>query len=189
MNVFYLDGDPKISAQMHADKHVVKMLVEYGQMMSTAHRVQDGKAYLDKTRLGHKIRRWRLDDEREHILYKATHVNHPSNIWLRQSKENYMWLFVLWGYLHVEYEQRYGKQHKGLELYPYVKNPPQFILLEGWSEPPLAMPDIYKIEGKTVESYRNFYNKSKSRFATWKNEQPEWFRPLLSESNVMEANT
>ena len=45
MNVFYLHEDPQICAQMHADRHVVKMIVEYGQMMSTAHRVQDGKSY------------------------------------------------------------------------------------------------------------------------------------------------
>ena len=50
MNVFYLHEDPQICAQMHADRHVVKMIVEYGQMMSTAHRVQDGKSHYDKTR-------------------------------------------------------------------------------------------------------------------------------------------
>ena len=49
MNVFYLHEDPKICATMHADKHVVKMIVEYGQMMSTAHRVLDGTEWYDRT--------------------------------------------------------------------------------------------------------------------------------------------
>jgi hypothetical protein len=42
MNIFYLDEDPKICAQYHCDKHVVKMIIEYAQLLSTAHRVLDG---------------------------------------------------------------------------------------------------------------------------------------------------
>jgi hypothetical protein len=37
MNIFYLDKDPKIAAQFHCDKHVVKMIIETAQMLSTAH--------------------------------------------------------------------------------------------------------------------------------------------------------
>ena len=124
MNVFYLHEDPQICAQMHADKHVVKMIVEYGQMMSTAHRVLDGTEWYDRTINNRRIKRWRLDDDRENILYKASHINHPSNIWLRESTDHYKWLFLLWGFLINEYEQRYGKDHKSIELHPYVKNPP-----------------------------------------------------------------
>ena len=29
MNIFYLHNDPKICAELHVDKHVVKMIVEY----------------------------------------------------------------------------------------------------------------------------------------------------------------
>ena len=42
MNIFYLHKDPEISAKMHCDKHVVKMIIEYAQLMSTAHRILDG---------------------------------------------------------------------------------------------------------------------------------------------------
>ena len=38
MNIFFLDEDPKMCAQAHCDKHVVKMILEYEQMKSTAHR-------------------------------------------------------------------------------------------------------------------------------------------------------
>jgi len=48
MNIFYLDRDPRICAEMHLDKHVVKMIIEYAQLMSTAHRVLDGDEYFDK---------------------------------------------------------------------------------------------------------------------------------------------
>ena len=43
MNIFCLDQDPHLAARMHCDKHVVKMILEYGQMLSTAHRMRDGR--------------------------------------------------------------------------------------------------------------------------------------------------
>ena len=42
MNIFYLDKNPKVAAEMHCDKHVIKMVLEYAQILSTAHRVIDG---------------------------------------------------------------------------------------------------------------------------------------------------
>ena len=42
MNIFVVDKNPKVAATMLCDKHVVKMMVEYAQLMSTAHRVTDG---------------------------------------------------------------------------------------------------------------------------------------------------
>ena len=39
MNIFILDHNPKIVAQSQCDKHVVKMIVESAQMLSTAHRM------------------------------------------------------------------------------------------------------------------------------------------------------
>ena len=42
MNIFVLDMNPKTAAQLQCDKHVVKMIVESAQMLSTAHRMLDG---------------------------------------------------------------------------------------------------------------------------------------------------
>ena len=52
MNIFYLDPNPRICAEMHLDKHVVKMIIEYAQLMSTAHRFCDGTEYYDLTANG-----------------------------------------------------------------------------------------------------------------------------------------
>lgn len=41
MNIFYLERDPKIAAEFHCDKHVVKMIVESAQMLSSAHWMTD----------------------------------------------------------------------------------------------------------------------------------------------------
>ena len=43
MNIFHLDRDPVQSAQWMIDKHVVKMIVESAQLLSTAHRALDGE--------------------------------------------------------------------------------------------------------------------------------------------------
>ena len=36
MNLFYVHEDPTTCAELHCDKHVVKMIIEYGQLLSTA---------------------------------------------------------------------------------------------------------------------------------------------------------
>jgi hypothetical protein len=36
MNIFYLHNDPETCAIEHVDKHVVKMILEYAQLLSTA---------------------------------------------------------------------------------------------------------------------------------------------------------
>ena len=157
MNIFYVDKDPKVCAEMHCDKHVVKMIVEYAQLLSTAHRVLDG-------------------DDANPNLYKIAHKNHPSTIWTRSSKQHYKWLFRLFRKLNIEYGIRYGKVHKSWEkLNGILKFPPKSIKDNGWVDPPQCMPDYCK-KSDTVEAYRNYYILEKKRFATWKNNQePEWF--------------
>ena len=116
MNIFYLNRDTKICAREHCDKHVVKMIVEYAQLLSTAHRILDGNQYFDKSKTGRKIHRWKLDQYREDKLYHAVSWNHPSAIWARESFDHYQWLWNLASELCQEYRHRYGgaddKQHK-----------------------------------------------------------------------------
>ena len=42
MNIFILDKNPHVAAQMLCDKHVPKMIIESAQMLSTVHRMLDG---------------------------------------------------------------------------------------------------------------------------------------------------
>ena len=96
MNIFYLSAYPDQCAEMHCDKHVCKMIIEYAQIMSTAHRVLDGEEYYGRTKNGRRIKRWKMNSNLEDILYKASHVNHPSNQWVRASISNYTWLYEMW---------------------------------------------------------------------------------------------
>ena len=43
MNIFVLDENPQIAAQMHNDKHVVKMILETAQLLCGVHWVTDSQ--------------------------------------------------------------------------------------------------------------------------------------------------
>ena len=177
MNIFYLHREPEACAQAHLDKHVVKMIIEYAQLMSTAHRVLDGLEYLDKTVNNRNIKRWRLDDaNRETRLMKASHMNHPSGIWVRANQKNYMWLFEMWSYLLEEYTFRYGKQHACSRLLDVLESPPNNIKDGDFYPPTPAMPDECKIANDSLASYHKYYVLKKNHFAKWtKREAPLWY--------------
>ena len=54
MNIFALHTDPQTCAEMHCDKHVVKMILEHAQLMCTAHRVLDGTFYYGEPQMVEK---------------------------------------------------------------------------------------------------------------------------------------
>jgi hypothetical protein len=190
VNIFYLDPDPKICAEMHVSKHVVKMIIEYAQLMSTAHRVLDGTQYTDMTTNGRRIQRWRMSDPVvESTLYKASHINHPSAIWCRENKENYVWLYRMWFYLLQEYTYRYGRQHECAKLRDALYLTPENIPDGKFFAPTPAMPPELKVLAEnpvpgrkydSLKSYHNYYNVSKRGFATWQGKinsrpTPSWY--------------
>ena len=56
MNIFVVDDCPEKSARSLCDKHVVKMILESAQMMSTTHRVLDGEEYYDLSKNNRRIK-------------------------------------------------------------------------------------------------------------------------------------
>ena len=158
MNIFYLDRNPIIAAQMMCDKHVVKMILESAQMLSTAHRVLDGDEHADNVG-----------------MYKMTHKNHPSTIWVRANSENYDWLQEHMEALITEYTHRYGKRHATERLIHSLWEHPKNITHDDFTDPPQCMPDYCKGDD-AVSAYLNYYIMEKSDFATWKRrDKPEWF--------------
>ena len=184
MNIFYLSTNTDECARYHCDKHVVKMILETAQMLSTAHRVLDGDE---------------LADEKK--LYKKVHANHPSTKWVRESYANYLWAYDLLYSLCKEYTFRYNKYHKvqrsglltmlmiapnafGIDHY----NSPVF--LDSHTAPPMCMPDQYKpskelldrkaseyvAKHSTVQAYKRYYLGEKLSFAKWtRREAPYWY--------------
>lgn len=160
MNIFYVDKDPVVAAQMMCDKHVVKMILESAQMLSTAHRQLDGDDYADT-----------------HKLYKNAMVNHPSTIWVRSSHMHYRYLYDLFVALCDEYTYRYGKQHASdRQLRVPLAKAPDNIPQVTWNPPPQCMPEEYKMTS-SILAYRKYYINDKGSFSTWKNRPtPYWFR-------------
>jgi hypothetical protein len=180
MNIFYLHNDAYKCAEMHNDKHVVKMILEYAQLLSTAHRYLDGFPTIDRGgRAGRQRTSYILSDSRDSLLYRATHINHPSAIWVRKSKENYIWLSNMLIALCEEYTYRYEKTHKVQRdelCFVLLGNIPKNIGNEGWSEPTPAMPDTFKVSANSVRSYINYYVGAKQHLASWKKRtKPEWY--------------
>jgi predicted DNA-binding protein len=153
------------------------MPIEYAQLMSTAHRLLDGEMYLGKTTIGRNIKRWKLHDERENILYKASHINHPSAIWVRESIENYFQMYKLYMAVLAEFTNRYGKVHGSSKPSIALIRPPSNIPMVKGTQLPQCMPEMCKVKDNPILAYRNYYIVEKNSFASWKNREiPEWFQ-------------
>ena len=176
MNIFYVSHNPVEAAQWLVDKHVVKMILESAQLLSTAHRFLDGIEIEGKSKTGRKARRWVLPDARETVMYAATHINHPSAVWCRQSIQNYDWLVDHMFALMCEYTHRYGKMHKCYgELSYQLQSPPKNLKDWDWTEMPSCMAEEYIISKDPLTNYRNYYKIGKLNLHKWTNRQPpEW---------------
>jgi hypothetical protein len=179
LNIFYIDEDPVKAAQMMVDKHVVKMILESAQLLSTAHRVVDGlplEVTLAKDGKTRKKKVWVLDDERNDIFYSATHINHPSAIWARQSVENYTWLVDHLFALSNEYTYRYGKKHLTMTKMAFeIQSPPFGVKAWDMTPMPSCMPKELIISNNPVDNYRNYYKYGKANLHKWtKRDAPAW---------------
>lgn len=179
MNIFVLSEDPVEAAQLLCDKHAAgKMVVESAQMLSTAHRMLDGVIEQRPSKSGkRRVKYWRMLDEREDVLYKAVHMNHPCTVWTRETEDNYLWHYRHFVALCDEYTYRYDKAHKTDTLLRKIlfrapANIPHKSLTP-WAR---AMPEEYK-DGSTTESYQNYYQSKQDRFKmVWsRRETPSWF--------------
>ena len=184
MNIFALSPVPEIAAKWHCDKHISKMVVESGQMLSTAHRILDGKMDRRPSKSGKTMAKyWELRDNREDVLYKAVHVGHPCTVWTMESHSNYKWHYQLFKSLCKEYTYRYNKIHLTEQvLLNILKSPPQNIKKSFMTPFALAMgaePDCID-HNDCIGSYQKFYQTEQKLFAMkWtKRETPHWFKTL-----------
>lgn len=152
MNIFVLDTDIKKCVEYYNNKHVVKMILESAQILSSVNR-QCG-----------------LDEG-----YKATHTKHPCTLWAMTSKQNWLWLRDLLFALHDEWKYRYDRDvdHKSAVVAMSLSIPPLPDI--GLTSFALAMPEQYKTKDP-VESYRKYYMGDKRSMAEWKKrDTPYWW--------------
>jgi hypothetical protein len=161
MNIFILSLIHAEIVKFMIDKHVHKILLECTQVLCTALRVLNPDKVFDP------------------CLYKISHKNHPVSIWCRTSLANFMWTIELIDSLHEEWRFRHSheKIHKSYTVSLYIReNIPTNFPETGLTPFALCMPEIYKVPGDPVESYRNYYRGDKRAMASWKKrERPDWF--------------
>ena len=155
MNIFVLDNDPVIAAQMACQKHITKLSLESAQLLCSVFEPKHG------------------------VPYKRTHYNHPCSIWARTSKQNYEWLITHAYALTTEYTKSYDKRHKCVNVINWCKENYHLLNLPDTNLTPfaLAMPEQYKVPGDAVASYRAYYKGDKAGFSKWTHgrQQPYWW--------------
>ena len=164
MNIFYTNSDPLKCAQEHCLVHQNKMIVEYAQLLSTAHHVLDGKKALEG-------------------IYTKTHENHPSAVWVRASSRHYMWLHDVAMSLCQLYIDRTRKVHKSMSTLVMLSSLPKYIPDHGFTDPPIAAPVEFQIND-VCEGYQLYLN---FKFREWLSrdkpiqvqfwkQQPDWLQ-------------
>lgn len=106
MNIFQTDLDPYQAADWLCVEHLAKMPLESAQLISTVIHHMSG---LDTTlieRMG---------------FYKPTHVKHPSTLWLKHSRANFVWLIDHMSGMEKRYNQSY-RTHSSFHIGHLARN-------------------------------------------------------------------
>lgn len=180
MNIFFIEPTVQEIAKSLVDKHVVKMPTETIQMLAW---VKD-KVFPD---LPYEIKK-------NNDTFKAskTHINHPSTVWISQSKANYAWAILLTKYMYLEHNFRYNTipyhQYNTVPylidaIEKYTNSTIENLALKADPSNTIARaikkelyPDLLTDNFTNLEAYREFYRRDKQEFAIWtKRNKPNWF--------------
>lgn len=167
MNIFYLDHDVSRVAYDLCDKHIVKMIVESAQMLSSVKRMYDG----DKNfQLG-------ADDAHLYQMLGKAHIKHPSTQWTMLNTSTYQWHVSLFAAMLTEYERRYARQHSAHTMLDLFEEVPKRLATGQFVDPyPAMKPEYLKLSLSVADRYRTFYCGEKWFFSKWKhNEIPDWY--------------
>lgn len=161
MNIFFLHENPVGAAQAYANVHVVKIITELNQMMVNGYSKQ--------------------------TPYKKVYTNHPMTKWITECSGNWEWAFAHLEALLCEYAYRYGKTHKGVELYAFFKdNAPDLVPHGVITDPPRCFGDYASRVGKTsdvVHDYQQYYIVAKRHLWKYKvREKPEFIKQYESKA-------
>jgi|TARA_R110000824_G_scaffold78516_9_gene198152 hypothetical protein len=191
MNIFYLDVDPKTSAEYHCDAHVRKMIVEYAQLLCNQHWMSDDEVDMQRA-ISNKF-------------FRPTHTTHKCTRWVGSNAFSYAYVFIMWEELQHLYLMRYAKEHGTLRLRePLLSLPSRLyetmskdIDDEGsfpapeLSPPPMCFGKVYEYmkvgvdiadHYEVVSAYRNYYRAAKNKFASWGGDRklPSWWLKTVS---------
>lgn len=164
MNIFFLDHATEPCAQAHANVHLASQIKEAAQMLSTA---------LHEHGLGD------CDDR----LMKPTHVHHPMNVWVRETRQNFLHTTGLMVDLIREADYRFGalkrdrtvKHDRARHIAQVCVDMCNYLPATGMTPPPQCMPPDFQ-GPDTIEAYRTYYRVAKRGIATWtRRPPPDWW--------------
>jgi hypothetical protein len=176
MNIFVLSYDPVEAAEMHCDKHCVKMVVElYQQLGSALRRHGATDRQMPLTQSGKPLR--------------GGYHHHPCTKWCGDSRSNFEWAAEHAIALTEEYTKRYGKNHAcstGIRKMAAMSD----MIPEGGMTPfAQAMPDEYH-NASAVVAYRDyyFYDKRENIQCEWNKSRqpPDWWNRMLALDELTE---
>ena len=152
MNVFASNRSPDLSARYLADRHVVKMVVESAQILSTAMTIT-GRAIPG--------------------IYRVTHIHHPC-VQAAKDPEYFLWVVQHGLALSDEYTVRFHKTHASAEVLLRIA---ETVEIDRCANPqywPLAMPD----EFKCADPHQSYIEYLRNKYKTWKDlgAAPKWKR-------------
>lgn len=154
--IYFLDNDPKLSATYLSDKHISPLLCNTCTVLCTVLH-NNGITIPQKT------------------------FNHHTLVdWASVSKSNFEWLRDYAIGLSEAFELRYGRKHQtsiDLNNIPVPEELPKV----GLTEFPQMIPDRFKLEGNSVEAYRNYYVHEKAKVCNYRKEPPAWFIDKLND--------
>lgn len=154
-------------AEMHLDKHVVKMPIELCQMLITA-RVMKGD----------------LPEDTKYYTYRMR--NHPCSVWVRNDLYGFQYTEELLHALCDEYWHRFGRhkehRHASGTFYsslPDANTTSMFPHRRKRKPVPRAVGDYLKFLCP-VETYQHYYIHGKKHIAKWTDRPvPDWYKEAV----------
>lgn len=169
MNIFVLDEEPRAAARYHCDRHVVKMITESGQLLSTAlhsHAKRRGRVLTSET------------------LYRSTHRYHLCAVWTTECRANFQWVQELMIGLIEEYDHRWpGNVNKFIRARAMQEE----LMEWAWLLPLGPRTPFVKCVAKdlrnldAVSAYRQCYRRDKAHLMQFTGrERPPWLDALAT---------
>lgn len=161
MNIFYVNEDPLKAARDLCDTHVLSQVKESTQMLASVY-------HLSVADINPPLKN-------DGTPYKRGYWNHPCQVWVRESRNHWLWLIRHAMGLGDEYFDRYGKRHACCGPLSYMQSRiPHWLPDVPFVAPPQCMPKEYQ-HSDTLTAYREYYRLGKSHLHKWRlGNKPAW---------------
>lgn len=169
MNLYTISDNPVLCIQSLDDFLLTRTIVESAQLLSTA--IQENEAIKVKPE----------------GIYKSFNPSETHNVWIRESKYNYKWVFLYFIEGLKEFKRRTGKNHKAwdvsrnlMEYETYFPDIPMTPFPRKFKKELSQYDELMNMKD-TFEAYRNYLNIrwdemiTEGREPSWTNcEKPSW---------------